>query len=269
MKVMNPFRQSAAQAASFLPEDYVAKKAETRANFIALTLFAMVMFLVVAAFFVTNRRWVTIRAEQAAINRAYQEEAAKIEQLKALEKQERQMAAKAEITTALLERVPRSILFSQLEGRMPAGVYMLELEIKSKRIDPAKEAAAAAQAKGGKTPPAPGKIKSLAPGGAGVAAQPAEAQEVRPPRFEHTMTLTGVAEANPAVTDYLSKLKQCGLLEAVELNYIKESKIKNSEYRKFEITARIRTDVDAQAWMASEKQRAAVATAGEPAAGEK
>ena len=42
--------------ASFLPEDYLALKAERRTNLISLTLFGLVMNSVVGAFFVNNKQ---------------------------------------------------------------------------------------------------------------------------------------------------------------------------------------------------------------------
>ena len=41
---------------SFLPEDYLAQKTERRTNLICLTLFAIVMLGVFAAFWITNRQ---------------------------------------------------------------------------------------------------------------------------------------------------------------------------------------------------------------------
>ena len=84
MNPNNPFTQQGNDAVSFLPEDYVAKKSETRANLLCLTLFGVVMFAVIGAFFVTNRQWLSVRTEQETINKLYTQETMKIEQLKAL-----------------------------------------------------------------------------------------------------------------------------------------------------------------------------------------
>src|ERR1043165_4975506 len=129
-----PFVRPDQQGASFLPQDYVARKAEMRANLICLSLFGVVMFCVVAAFFVTNRQWLQVRKSQATITAQYTQEAAKIEQLKLLEKEKGEMMDKAEITTALIERVPRSVLMSELITRMPDDITLLELSLISKRV---------------------------------------------------------------------------------------------------------------------------------------
>ncbi len=236
---------------SFLPEDYVERKAETRANFITLALFAIVMFLVVSAFFVTNRRWVTIRAEQMAINQAYAQEKAKIDQLDALSKERRKMLAKAEVTTALLEKIPRSVLVASLVTEIPTNITVEEIELSSKRIDPNKELLAAQQAQGQSKvpPPAGGKVKSLAPGankgGKDVKAEEVK-PEVKPPRFESTVKITGISTVYTDITDYAAVLQRNPLLTRIELVYIKEAKIKEQMFHKFEITASLRADADAR-----------------------
>jgi Tfp pilus assembly protein PilN len=264
----SPLSQPQTASGSFLPEDYITRKAEMRASFFTLVLFGVVMFGVVAAFFVTNRQWLTVRSEQEAINVLYTQEAQKIDQLKSLETQKRQMLNRAEVTTALLEKVPRSVLLAELVTRMPREVVLLDLELTSKRIvettDPTK---------GGTTGPV--KVKSLVPppvrSGEAVrpgapppkkpAAAPAKAPagdgaveeepKVLPPRFEYTLALTGVAKVNNDIADYLQSLKACTLLEKVDLQYITETKIGETEMRKFQIVAGIRKDADARSVLAT------------------
>jgi Tfp pilus assembly protein PilN len=250
-----PFVRPDQQGASFLPQDYVARKAEMRANLICLSLFGVVMFCVVAAFFVTNRQWLQVRRNQQSITTQYTQEAIKIEQLKQLENQKTEMMEKAEITTALIERVPRSILLAELIQRMPDDITLLELNLISKRIkDPLPP------------PPTPGskatgpQIKTISASGqsstgnlggksaTGTAqGKPETAPEkIAPPRFEYTLKMIGVARVNNNIADYIQELKRCQLLENPDLKYIKEVTIEKLDLRKFEIEARIRTDADAR-----------------------
>lgn len=254
----NPFPIHASQGATFLPEDYVARKAEIRANFLSLTLFGVVMFGVVAAFFVTNRQWLKVRDEQKAINVLYTQEAQKIDQLKVLEKQKLEMLEKAEITTALIEKVPRSVLLSELIVPMPEAITLQTLDLKSKRIveQPAKPA------------PGPKTVKSMAGSKGKPPAKPGdkaaeEVVKVKPPKFEFTLTLVGMASANDQIADYLASLQKCRLLEKVEIQYIKEAKVGDKLLRKFEITARLRGDADARNLIAPETTKDPVASAGE------
>lgn len=236
---MNPFLRQNNEApanASFLPEDYVERQSSARANAMALFLFAVVMAGVIAAFFVTTRRWESVRSQQSQVNELYAQEAKKIEQLKALEAQRAQMLDKAEITTALTERIPRSTMLEQIVTRCPDNsIAFVEMELKSKRIDPPKEDPKDKNAK-----PA---VKSLTD--AKKDDKKAEGkQPVRAPRFEYTLTINGIAQKNTDVTDFLAKLGDCNLLDRPDLAYIDTTKIDQATFRKFQITSGLSATVD-------------------------
>ena len=266
----NPFLRLDGAGGSFLPQDYVARKAEMRANLLCLSLFGVVMFCVVAAFFVTNRQWLQVRREQQSITTQYTKESAKIDQLKLLESQKTDMLEKAEITTALIEKVPRSRLLSELVNRMPQDITLLELALISKRI---KETPPPGSADKGQT------IKSLGPAkpGSPVAGPrrpgtpaPREGDKAPPPpkpqapRFEYTLQLTGVAKVNASIADYISGLKSCTFLEDVDLKYIKETTIDKLDLRKFEIQATIKKDADARDISTPNELRTAGAPGADP-----
>lgn len=218
---------------SFLPTDYVASKQEHRSNFMALVLFSIVIFSVVSAFMFTNRQWTSVRQEQKKIDAAYESETRKIDQLKEIEQRREKLLDKAEITTALIDKVPRSVLLAELVTGMPRDVTLEELELTSKRIRPPKPDAADK------------KVKSLtSKKGSGKKDEP-EKPRVLAPRFEFTLTITGVAGDNNAVADYLQALKECTLLEDVELRFIAATHLDEMTLRKFEIEARIRPEADA------------------------
>ena len=246
----NPFIRSDTGNSSFLPADYVARRAELRANLICLALFGVVMFGVVAAFFVTNRQWLHVRREQSLITTQYTKEQAKIEQLKTLEAQNLAMLEKAEITTALLEKVPRSRLLSELVNRMPQDITLLEMALVSKRIKdtpaappPPKDGQAIRSIGGGKNTAGAGPTK-VAPAGRDAKAPPPEKPQA--PKFDYTLKLTGVSRMNNSVADYMSALKNCGFLDAVELKYIEPTTIEKQDLRKFVIEAQIKKDADAR-----------------------
>jgi hypothetical protein len=258
----NPFKKSASGSGSaggsFLPGDYVAKKAETRASLIGLSLFGVVMLGVVGAFFMSNRRWSNIRQERELINTHYSQEAQKIEQLKQLEAQRSQMMDKAGVVAALIEKVPRSILLAELTQRMPKDVTLLNLELKSKRLDKEKSASDSAVGKA-----AASKVKNLSsttktdakkpdpkakgktdPKAKGKESVEEEAPKIVAPKFEFTLTLGGVASGNNDIATYLGNLQSCPLFGSVELQYIKESMMNDLSLRKFEITAKLRPEAD-------------------------
>lgn len=250
----NPFLRGDSGSGSFLPQEYVERKAELRANLLCLALFGVVMFGVIGAFFVTNRQWLTVKRARESIAAQYAAEAAKIEQLKLLEKQKAEIMQKAEVSTALIERVRRSVLMGEISNRKPDDITLLEVSMTGKRV---KEEPVASS-----TPaPAVQQVKNLSGKGSTVAMiqtpaeKPRQAERIMPPRFEHTIKLTGVAKSNTNIADYLAALKACPLLENVDLKYIKETTIDKLELRKFELEAVVRKDADTRGMETAETRQ--------------
>ncbi|MDX2016829.1 MAG: PilN domain-containing protein [Planctomycetota bacterium] len=234
-----------AMSGGFLPQDYVEKKAEVRASLLGGIMFLLVMGGVAGAYLVTTGRWSEIRSQQSVIDEAYEAEAKKIDQLKALEAQRTTMLEKAEIVTSLIEPVPRSVLLAELMLRMPSGVSLLDFELKGKRVDPpappppttGTKSLSGSQPRGAVTPTSGGKDGKAEP----------PKPKVQAPRFDVKVKITGVAKAQGEIADYLAALNSCDLLEKVELLYIQDTIIKDVDLRKFEIEAMIRPGADGRA----------------------
>ncbi|MGQ0627593.1 MAG: PilN domain-containing protein, partial [Phycisphaerales bacterium] len=167
----------------------------------------------------------------------------KIEQLKVLEQQKTEMLEKADMTTSLIEKVPRSILMAEIVNRMPERLTLTDLQLQSKRIaEPAATAKASPQSiakaptKGAK-PPAPGTKKD----GPADAPKPA-----KPPKIEYTLTIMGLAATDESVADFQAALKKCELLDRVEHVSSIASTVDSVSMRKFRIEAQLRTDADAR-----------------------
>ena len=234
----SPGLRSDPMGSSFLPEDYLRQKHERRGNLISLALFCIVMFGVTGAFFVTNRQWTSVKSRQREINLLYSQEAQKIEQLKVLESQKTEMLGKAEITAALIERVPRSILLAELINRMPEQLTLTELSLSGQRLKeaPVKVARAA---------PKP-KTRALAGKGGAKEEPKPEPPKVLAPRYSFQVTLVGLAADDSYVADYQTALKGCPLLEQVDLLSTVAVKIDDTSRRKFKIEATIRPTADAR-----------------------
>ena len=221
---------------SFLPEDYLSKRAEKRTNLIALTLFVMVMIGVTGAFLVTNRQWNDVRQYQSAINVQYSQAAQEIEQLKQLEAQKAELLGKAELTTALIERVPRSILLAEVINRMPEDMTLLEVELKSKRV----AAAPAALSR-----PSAGSTTTLSRTSP-TASTPQASPAVTAPEFQTRVTLVGVTVNHNNVARFGASLQGFELLTGVELKFSEVTKIKDREMNRFRFEANIRRGADAR-----------------------
>lgn len=235
--------------AGFLPEDYLERRRERRTNALSIFLFVVVVFGVVGAFFVTNSQWNEVRAHQNAINVRYTQAAQDIEQLKQLEAQEGQLLQKAELATALIERVPRSVLFAELINRMPRTVKLLETQLVSARLDKPIEVklrapASADPGKTGRGSSITSKSKSSS-GASDKDAKPA-APVITAPQYQTRVIMIGVAPSNTEVAQYVSALQQCGLLKDVELIFSETTIIEDLQMNKFRIEAMLRPEADAR-----------------------
>ncbi len=222
--------------ASFIPEDVIQKRLERRTSAICLTLFFVVMICVVGAFFVTNQRWNEVKGHQEAINTRYVQAAKDIETLKVLEKQRAEMVDKASLTTALIERVPRSILLAEFINRMPEETTLLEFTLESKRVK-----TAAPKTAPGKKP----KSLTRSPSAEDAKAA-AEAAKPQPPKFETTLVIIGAASTHQEVSEYLKGMQQCELLGHVELKYSESTIIDDQGLIKFRMEADLLADADAR-----------------------
>lgn len=226
---------------SFLPHDYLVRKADRRTDILSLSLFAIVLFGVVGAFFVTNRQWSNVKAQQESINIRYIQAAKQIKQFKALQEQKTQMLAKAELTTALIEKAPRSLLLADLINRMPNKLSLLEFDLTSKRID----------TKPGRRTNKPRKPKSLAGRGSRANGRSSNTKEEKavhpkPPQYTTTLVLIGVAPGHEEVSSYLTALEDSPLLKDVDLKFSEVTMFDNRDLNKFRIEAKLRADVDAR-----------------------
>ena len=221
--------------ASFLPSDYVRGKGQARASMFAILLFVLVLAGVVGAFFVNHQRWNRVREEQRIVAASFKEETAKIEQLKVLEDQRVILTDKAEVVTALKDRVPRSVLMGELIRGIGGGITLTEINLEGDRVRPP---APKANAKGA--------VKSIGVSGVGNGKDDKpETPKVHPPKFEFTVAVDGVSENNDDIADYLASLKKSPLLTNVELQFINQTLIDSVEYRKFKITMSLSPYADA------------------------
>ena len=224
---------------TFLPADYVRGRGERRARIAALLLFGVVLAGTGGVFVYFNQTQRALRLESSMINEEYRAEAVKIEQLKQLEAQRAQMLESAELVTALIDRVPRSVLLAELIRDMPATVVLTQLKLDGERVRAAMGPSAAGRSGQATT-------RSLTSKAAGSAAAESKEQKIEPPRFRHSVTVSGLALENNDVADYLALLKKSPLLKEVELQYIQETTVDDRELRKFQISMQIPETADAR-----------------------
>lgn len=222
--------------ASFLPEDYLAQKAERRTNIICLTLFGVVMGVVFLLFLFTNRQLSNVKANQEQINVRYQQAALQIKELNELEDQKSQMLEKADLASALVERVPRSILLAELINRMPDRLGLLEMELKSdkiKTVAPPPAAGSTGRLQSGKPARAPTKEEAKA-----------QVNKVEAPKYEVSLVLVGIAPSDVEVARYMAELNAYSLLDDVTLEYSSQTDFDGRRMREFRIHMKLDSSAD-------------------------
>lgn len=221
---------------SFLPDDYVAQKAERRTNVICFVLFVVVMAGVFGAFLVTNRQWVRVKKEQEQMSQRYQTVAEEIEELNQLEEQKEEVLHKAELAAALVERVPRSILLAELINRMPDRLSLLQFELKSDQIKtgPVRRLPREGAGRLGK----PTRARTKAEAAADAAEKPGA------PTYRVSIALVGAAPTDLEVSRYLSALNAYPLLQNVTLEYSERKEIDGRAMRQFRVKMQLDPDAD-------------------------
>ncbi len=221
---------------TFLPEEYVRGREDIRTNFIAVLLFVVVMFCVVSAFWITNKRWVDVRDRQDQINEEFNLVKVEEEELRRLEASRRTLIERQAVATALRDPTPRLLLLQALDEARPSDLELGLIELRGRRLQTAQQQQQPRQA---------GQVRSLSRT-ANVNQQNQQSREERPaiapPRFEFTMNIQGVSPTNTAVADYYAALRRSPILKDVELRRIAETRRDNRELRRFEMTASLRDD---------------------------
>jgi hypothetical protein len=200
---------------SFLPDDYLQKKAARRATVLGAALFMVVAAGIGAAFLVTDRGTRQIERDHDAVVTQYTEAARRIEQVKVLQEKQRKMATQAELTASLLEKVPRGNLLADITNSMPVGLSLLEFTLESRAVapPPPKPQSAMTVEEQKKALEEKEKLK------AGGTPPP------QPKLYDVFLKLTGVARTDVQVAQFIAKLGTSKLLKDVNLVISDEYKL--------------------------------------------
>jgi len=212
---------------SFMPEDYIEKRVARRTNAICLSLFAVVMVAVVGAFFVTDRQRSDVAELQAQVNLRYEDAARRLEQLDELQQRKQAMVRKAKVTSALVERIPRSVLLAELVNLMPASLSLIEFDMTVLRR-PVRHATAMERARQRATKKADADKEP----------------EIKAPETEVGMVLIGLAPTDVQVAQFMSSLGRSDMFYDVNLQFSEEMKHDDQLVRKFRIELKLDQEVE-------------------------
>ena len=193
---------------SFLPDDYLERKARRRANILCGVLAVIVLGVIVSAFQYMEKITKAVEAKYQAVDQQYSDAARRIEKVNQMRAQQQQVVRRAELAASLVEKVPRSNILAEFSNSLPPGLSLLNMLMESK------ERAAVA-------PPAMSafEAKRAALEGRTVNAP------VAPKTYDVYIKVEGVATTDVQVGDLMDKLKRSSLFKDVNLIYTEELKL--------------------------------------------
>ncbi|NQU75891.1 MAG: PilN domain-containing protein [Planctomycetes bacterium] len=218
---------------NLLPEDYLQRCAQQRANVLCLALFAVVIAGVVAAAAVSERQARRVNQAREQINQEYRQAGELIEQMQRLEAKKQQVIAKAQMAAELLERVPRSYLLASLTNALPKGASLshVKLTTQQERI------------KLQSTSPAKFRTRATRRG-----VQTSKKAEPEPTKHALNVGLevTGLAETDVQVAQFIAAMQANPLIESVELVFSEEGRVNDVVVRKFQVTMQLKNGAEVE-----------------------
>ncbi len=219
---------------NLLPEDYIQRRAQQRSNILCLGLFGVVMAGTIGAALVGEERAKAARDIREQVSREYEQASRLIAQLQELQAKRQEMIAKAQVAGELRERVPRSYLLATITNALPSGAGLKQLKLKTVVLKPAAP------------PPAANKFDASAQQrglGAGPAAAPAPS---KPPSQKVTIEVTGLAQTDVQVAQFINTMARDPLVDSADLVYSKETEFNKVKVREFQVTLELRADAEVE-----------------------
>lgn len=230
---------------NLLPEDYLHRRAQQRANILCLGLFSVVMASVVGAAVVGERKARETRQVREQINREYEEAGRLITQLQQLEAKKQQVLAKAQVASELRERVLRSYLLASVTNAMSEGMAIRALNLTTTVLhsEPAKPAATA-----GTKFQSRGVLRDKAPEPASDANRVQTAVQLE---------VIGLAKTDVQVAQFISRMSANALVQSVDLEYSAEADYQKVKVREFKVIVNLKPGAQLEGDMNASARRSA------------
>ena len=216
---------------SFLPDDYVDRRVERRTNVVCLTLFLIMLSAIAGAYLITNQQRTDVRRQHQQINHEFRKQAMRLAQLEELQDRKKDMIRKARVTAQLVERVPRTLIFSELINNMPNTLSLLNFELETKVIKQRARASTLLEVEKRRKSKDRGKSKNALP-------------EAYVGRERVNMRILGVAPTDVIVAQFMYAIGQCSLFTDVSLSFSEEVVLDQETMRKFQINMKLAEDLN-------------------------
>ncbi|MBC8108953.1 MAG: PilN domain-containing protein [Anaerolineae bacterium] len=212
---------------SFLPDDYLERKAQRRTNAICAGLFLVTLIAIGSTFHFSERSNRDVDKTYDLKLREFTAEAKRIQQAEQMQEKQRTMARQAELAASLLEKVPRSFILAEITNAMPPGVSLMDfvLESKKRNLAPPQSTVGATAFEQRKATEAQKK--------ANAAAAAANQQMAEMKLYDVGMKLTGIAPTDVQVAQFIRKLNGSKLLKDVNMVITDEFTQDGEPMRKF------------------------------------
>ena len=222
---------------NFLPNDYTERRRRRRANIICLVLAGVAVVGLGLVSGLTLVSALSSAAMRAVVERQYQEASVQIKQLKDLEERKAGLVHKVELSSDLLERVPRSHLLARLTNYLPQKASLTGVLLKLEDIEVPAPQSQAASPPGA---PADSKEAGAAKGGKGSKDKP---EKIKVKMW--TFRVDGLALTDVQVAEYISRLSADPLFRDVDLRYSEEFPYREgTTMRKFQLCFKLSPDAE-------------------------
>jgi hypothetical protein len=209
---------SAPNDLSFLPDDYLVRKAHRRTNVIGGILSVVVVAAIGTAFSLADRSVRALEDQYAALEKQCAEAAVRIEQAEQMQSKERQVVRQAELAASLVEKMPRGNVLASITNMMPQGVSLLDLTLQSSKRS---------------TAPAPAAMTAFEKKKAAI--ETSKKSSAEPSVFDVTIKLVGIAGTDLEIAQFIRKLSEHEYFRDVNLVVIDELVQDDDRLRKFQI----------------------------------
>lgn len=211
-------------AMNLLPEDYVERRAQQRANILCLVLFSVVMAAVVGATMVTERQAVHRRQVREQVNRDYAEAGRLIAELQDLEEVKADVLAKARIASDLREAVLRSYLLAAVTNAMPEGTSLRRLTLRTEVLRNVIPPDATKFDVNARTTDGPIPATSFP--------------------IQTRVEVVGLAGTDMQVAQFINYMSRNPLVDQVELEYSEQADYMDAVVREFSVVVELRINAD-------------------------
>jgi Tfp pilus assembly protein PilN len=232
---------------NFLPQDYLARRGRRRANIACLIIGSGAILVIGLAVAFTFVSMLAAMAMRALVEKQYQQASLQVDQLKQLEDRKAGLIRKVELSTDLLERVPRSHLLARLTNHLPANTSLMMLLMKIEDVDV--KASEAAAWGGDKKAPAASDDKAAAGSGNASKSTASKRSKTTKPDMvkvkQCVFHLNGLAPTDVEVAEYISHLVADPLFRDVNLQVSEGFPYKEGvQMRRFELSFRLSPDAE-------------------------